>query len=143
MRGALTRGSAEGDAGGLSGFFLRFGVVAALIGMLMGVAMGVSEDFRLATAHAHLNLLGWVSMTLYGLFYRVSPASSEGCLPAVQAVCAVAGAGVFVASLGLKLVGPPALAHAAALGLMVGPALVVTGMGLFALIVFQGTRRAA
>ena len=27
--------------------------------------------------HAHLNLLGWVAMTLFGLFHRVPPAAAK------------------------------------------------------------------
>ena len=36
----------------------------------LGIAMAMRQDFTLAPAHAHLNLLGWVSMALYGLYYR-------------------------------------------------------------------------
>jgi len=45
-------------------------VCAALVGMCLGIAMGISQDFSLAPAHAHLNLLGWVTMALYGLYHR-------------------------------------------------------------------------
>jgi hypothetical protein len=43
---------------------------AALCGMSLGIFMAMHQDFTLAPAHAHLNLLGWVSMALYGLWYR-------------------------------------------------------------------------
>ena len=43
---------------------------AALGGMSLGIVMGATHDFTLAPVHAHLNLLGWVSMMLYGLYYR-------------------------------------------------------------------------
>jgi hypothetical protein len=33
-----------------------------------GILMAIAQDFTLAPAHAHLNLLGWVTMALYGLF---------------------------------------------------------------------------
>ena len=41
--------------------------LAAVTGMAMGIVMAASHDHSLALAHAHLNLLGWVSMALYGL----------------------------------------------------------------------------
>ncbi|MGL4237800.1 hypothetical protein [Tabrizicola sp.] len=44
--------------------------LAALTGMTMGIVMGIAQDFTLAPAHAHLNLLGWVTMALYGLYHR-------------------------------------------------------------------------
>lgn len=47
--------------------------LAALVGMSLGIHMGMNEDFTLAPAHAHLNLLGWVTMALYGLYYRAAP----------------------------------------------------------------------
>ncbi|WP_051512676.1 hypothetical protein [Skermanella stibiiresistens] len=43
---------------------------AALTGMSVGLYMGLAHDFTLAPAHAHLNLLGWVTMSLYGLYHR-------------------------------------------------------------------------
>jgi len=45
-------------------------ICAALTGMSLGIVMGMREDFSLAPAHAHLNLLGWVTMALYGLYHR-------------------------------------------------------------------------
>jgi hypothetical protein len=37
---------------------------AALIGMCSSIYMGIAQDFTLAFAHAHLNLLGWMTMAL-------------------------------------------------------------------------------
>jgi cbb3-type cytochrome oxidase subunit 1 len=34
--------------------------------------MGANEDFRLMPVHAHLNLVGWVTMALYGGFYALT-----------------------------------------------------------------------
>jgi hypothetical protein len=52
----------------LSNRFMLFAIAAGVGGMTLGFGMGVTQDFRLAPAHAHMNLLGWVSMFLYGLF---------------------------------------------------------------------------
>lgn len=54
----------------ISKWFLRLSVLFALIGMGLGIQMGVSEDFQLAPVHAHINLVGYVTMFLAGLFYR-------------------------------------------------------------------------
>lgn len=54
----------------ISKLFLRFAVLFALIGMGLGIQMGVTEDFKLAPVHAHINLVGYVTMFLAGLFYR-------------------------------------------------------------------------
>lgn len=50
----------------------------------LGIVMGASGDHALIPVHAHLNLLGWVTMTLFGLIGMAYPAISEGRLAAVQ-----------------------------------------------------------
>jgi hypothetical protein len=49
-------------------------VVLALAGMVWGIAMAMSGDHSAMPAHAHLNLLGWVSLFLFGIFYHLHPA---------------------------------------------------------------------
>jgi len=44
--------------------------LAGLTGMSLGIWMGMHEDFTLAPVHAHINLLGWVTLSLYGLYHR-------------------------------------------------------------------------
>ena len=53
--------------------FLRLAVVYLLIGVCIGVMMAKQHDHTLAVVHAHINLLGWASMFLFGLFYRAFP----------------------------------------------------------------------
>jgi hypothetical protein len=57
----------------LAYFCFIAGAASGLAGMGLGIVMGISQDFSLAPVHAHINLLGWVSMMLYGLYYRGSP----------------------------------------------------------------------
>lgn len=57
----------------VSAAFFALGVVCVLIGMVFGMWMGASQDFAAAPAHAHLNLLGWVTMGLFGTFYALTP----------------------------------------------------------------------
>jgi hypothetical protein len=56
----------------VSAAFFAFGALCLLHGMVMGMRMGESGDFTLMPAHAHLNLLGWVTMSLYGTFYALT-----------------------------------------------------------------------
>jgi len=71
--------------------FVATGAVLGGLGMVMGIVMGVSEDFTLSPAHAHLNLVGWVSLVLFGLAYRTRLASF-GALATVHYWVAAAGA---------------------------------------------------
>jgi cbb3-type cytochrome oxidase subunit 1 len=57
--------------------FLRIAVIYALVAMFLGITMGIREDFTQASTHAHLNLVGWVSMALYALVYRQYPAAAQ------------------------------------------------------------------
>jgi len=53
--------------------FLVIGSVYILVGFVMGMYMGGSGDHSLLPVHAHINLLGFVLMTLFGIMYRVIP----------------------------------------------------------------------
>ena len=57
----------------LSYWFLSVAVLQALVGMGVGIFMGITGDYTLAPAHAHSNLLGWVSMAIFGLYYALVP----------------------------------------------------------------------
>lgn len=56
--------------------FLKIAVVYLFLGACLGLAMGISGKFTLAPVHAHLLLLGWVSLALAGLVYHWYPAAS-------------------------------------------------------------------
>ena len=56
----------------VSAAFFAFGALCLFVGMTLGMQMGGSGDFTLMPAHAHLNLLGWVTMSIYGAFYALT-----------------------------------------------------------------------
>lgn len=53
--------------------FLFLAAIYLVGGVGLGIYMGISDDLMLAPVHAHLNLLGWVSCAIFGLFYRLYP----------------------------------------------------------------------
>ena len=57
----------------ISRLFLVIGSLYLLIGVVLGMYMGGKQDFTLAPVHAHINLLGFTLMTLFGVAYRVMP----------------------------------------------------------------------
>ncbi len=89
----------------VSAAFFAIGVVYLLLGMMWGMHMGQSEDFSMMPAHAHLNLLGWVTMAIYGTFYALTHASLSPRLAWTNFALAAAGVAVMVPSLALYLVG--------------------------------------
>ncbi|SDC95193.1 hypothetical protein SAMN02799630_01828 [Paenibacillus sp. UNCCL117] len=48
-----------------------------VIGVIMGMAMSMTENYTLSPVHAHVNLLGWVSLALGGLLYHLYPAAAQ------------------------------------------------------------------
>jgi len=54
--------------------FLIAGSLYLIIGIGFGIHMGASQDHTFAPLHAHINLLGFVLMTLFGILYRMFPA---------------------------------------------------------------------
>jgi phosphotransferase system glucose/maltose/N-acetylglucosamine-specific IIC component len=58
-------------------YFVGTGVVLGIIGMILGIGMGIREDFTLVPVHSHLNLVGWVSLVLFGLCYRAGIAKAD------------------------------------------------------------------
>ena len=61
----------------MSNWFLRIAVLYFIVGVAVGMGMAMSGVTILRPVHVHLNLLGWVSMMLFGLFYRAVPAAAE------------------------------------------------------------------
>jgi hypothetical protein len=48
-------------------------MLMVLAGMLWGLQMAITDDHSAFPAHAHLNLLGFVALFLFGIFYRLNP----------------------------------------------------------------------
>ncbi|MEE9584281.1 MAG: hypothetical protein V3W51_02265 [Candidatus Brocadiales bacterium] len=46
--------------------------IAVSLGFMM-VLFGLEDNTQLRFAHSHLNLLGWVSMMIYGVGYHILP----------------------------------------------------------------------
>lgn len=61
----------------MGNLFLRLAVIYLLIGVMLGIVMAASHDYSLTSVHARLNLLGWVSMGLFGLWYRGAGVRAE------------------------------------------------------------------
>lgn len=64
----------------LSAWFLKLAVLYLIAGVSFGLFMAASHDHSMFPVHAHLNLLGWVSMSLFGFFYRAWPQAAQSTL---------------------------------------------------------------
>lgn len=60
--------------------FMVIGGLYLLVGIGIGMVMGASGSVTFVPLHAHINLLGFVLMTLFGLVYHVFPAMADSVL---------------------------------------------------------------
>jgi hypothetical protein len=112
----------------------RISVSLGLIGFGLGIFMGITQNFVLMPAHAHLNLLGFVSMFMSALYYRAVPDAAQSRLARYQAIVSVVGAVIFPIGIASVLLG----GHDRFEPVVVAGALtVLLGMALFAVIVFR------
>ena len=64
--------------------FLLAAGIFLLIGMIWGIQMSASGDHSLAPAHGHLNLIGFVAMSIFGIYYAVTPAAAASQLARIH-----------------------------------------------------------
>jgi hypothetical protein len=79
------------------------GLACLAVGVCFGLYMGIQQDFTLAPAHAHLNLVGWVTLTAYGLIHRAYPALGRSRLALAQMSLAVFGAATLPLGIALTI----------------------------------------
>lgn len=75
----------------VSAAFYFVGALLVLCGMTLGQVMAAHEDFTLAPLHAHINLLGWVTLALYGTFYALTKDTYSPRLAWINFVLSVGG----------------------------------------------------
>lgn len=64
--------------------FVKIAVVYFLIGTVLGLVIGSSNQFQYTSVHAHINLLGWVSLAIIGVIYKVFPEAAEAKLARIH-----------------------------------------------------------
>ena len=101
--------------------------------MSLGIYMGIAQDHTLAPVHVHLNLLGWVSLFLFGLYYRAHDYVRGG-LAHLQVVASACGYLSMMAGLAAMLLTGRVTYLPIAI---TGSLLVWLGMLMFAIIVWR------
>jgi hypothetical protein len=120
----------------IGSLMMRVSVVILLLGMLGGIDMGIRQDFILAPAHAHFNLVGGVLLFLFGLYYRLVPAAGGLGLAKIQGWLHIVGSIVFPAGVAMVVLKGPSFIAVP----IVGSLIVVAAIALFAVIVFRTSR---
>ncbi|MBT3700048.1 MAG: hypothetical protein HOE62_13680 [Alphaproteobacteria bacterium] len=68
----------------LSKSYLRLSVLYSIIGLGVGLMMVSVDDHSQMPAHAHIMLIGFVLMFMFGVFYRLWPEAEAGWLPVLH-----------------------------------------------------------
>jgi peptidoglycan/LPS O-acetylase OafA/YrhL len=113
---------------------LRSAVLVAILGMAWGIAMAASHDHSTMPAHAHVNLLGWVSLFLFGIFYRLHPTIDRSRAAVLQVYAWIIGTLAMAGGLALLFSGHEfgePIAAVASLWMLVS-------MAVFSWLVFRG-----
>jgi len=76
-------------------------VLMVIAGMIWGIIMAISHDHSAMPAHAHLNLLGWVSLFLFGVFYHLHPVIDRSRAALVQVAVWIVGTVILTFGVGL------------------------------------------
>jgi hypothetical protein len=122
-----------------SSLSFQVAVVFVVAGMIWGIIMAISDDHSAMPAHAHLNVLGWVSLFLFGVYYRLHPSLERAKSAIAQVWVWIFGTIILTIGVGLvhtgHSIGDPIAA--------VGSIIVLLDMLLFGWLVLQGERAEA
>lgn len=117
----------------IAGIFMKAGVIYALIGFAMGIAMGATKNFEMKSAHTHLNLIGWIAMAVYAIYYQLVPEAANMGIAKVHFWLANIGLLVLTVSIILIVKGFEAAETGAAAGSLIS----LISLMLFVFIVFK------
>lgn len=108
--------------------------------MIWGIYMGASENMVTMPAHAHLNLLGWVTLSIYGGFYAFTRATLSPKLAWANYIISTLGLVILIPSLALFLSNGNDPAYIPVMG--IGEVLSLLGLIVFAISAGRELKRA-
>jgi len=120
----------------IGSLMMRTGALILVIGMLWGIEMGIRQEFSMAPAHAHFNLVGGVLLFVFGLYYKMIPAAGDGALAKWQGGLHIVSSILF--PFGVAVVIGKGEAFIALP--IIGSLIVLVAVALFAFIVLRTSR---
>jgi cbb3-type cytochrome oxidase subunit 1 len=118
--------------------FIHIAVIYLVFGASLGMFMGISGKFTLAPVHAHLVLVGWLSLAMAGVIYRLYPSAGETRLARAHFWLHNVGLPIFMGALAFALTGTEGIIPVVASG----AAVLLAGLVLFAVNVLRNVRAA-
>lgn len=117
----------------VSDFFFKTAILWLILGIAAGLQMAISGDHGAFPAHAHINLLGWVTSAIFGGYYALNPAKAARKIAMIHYGLYNVGLVVMLPALYLMLQGNTALEPIVAVGSLIVAAAVL----MFAVVVFS------
>ncbi len=114
-------------------------VCLGIVGMVVGIIMAASGDHRIFPAHAHLDLLGWVSLFLIGIFYRLHPSIGASRVALVQVGIWICATVILSCGVAAIFLGRPDLEFIA----IAGSLIILADMVMFAYLIFRSEQSAS
>lgn len=114
-------------------YFFKAAICFLIVGVAMGLQMSISGEHNVIGAHAHTNLLGWVTMALFGGYYALNPAKAQTRLARVHFWSFLGAALVMTPSLYLLYLGYAAVEPLLAISSIIAFLSVIA----FAVVVFS------
>jgi len=116
----------------IANLYFRTAIVFLLVGISMGLHMAMSGEHNVVGPHAHANLLGWVTMAIFGGYLALNPAKAETRFAYYQYLVYSIGVTVQIVSLYFLYRGYAALEPIVGVSSLV----VLAGVLMFAVIIF-------
>ena len=117
----------------VSDLFFKSAIVFLILGIAAGLQMAISGDHGAFPAHAHINLLGWVTSAIFGGYYALNPAKAARRIAMIHYGVYNLGLVIMLTALYLMLQGKSALEQIVAVGSLIVAAAVL----IFAFVVFS------
>ncbi len=111
--------------------FFATAALFALCGMIWGIQMSATHDHSLSPAHGHLNLIGFVMMSVFGTYYALTPQAGQSRTARFHFVLNTATVLVLTPGIALAISGQTEVLA------QIGSVLAVLSMALFGFVVLR------
>lgn len=116
---------------------IRAGALFGLLGAYLGSHMAGAGSYALRPIHAHILLVGWLSLFVYGLFYKIYKIKSPK-LVAVHSWSAIIGAVGLTLGMYLQFIHPFSINETLALvTYIVGGTILLISFAIFVFVTFK------
>ena len=112
--------------------YFKTAIIFLILGIGLGLHMAIGQDHSATGAHAHANLLGWVTMAIFGGYHALNPEKANSRFAFLQYGVYTAGVAIMIPALYLMLTGRPEFEPVVAIASII----TFIGVLMFALIIF-------